>query len=142
MPVQKDLMVDQEAFFEKFRSVKPYLINDEASGGKERPQSPAERERFDDATNCILCAACYSSCPVIRERNPRFLGPAAIVNAARFIFDSRDRGFSARLAVIDHPDGVWPCENHFNCTKVCPRSIKVTKTINTTKREITGRKGK
>lgn len=136
MPVQKDLMVDQTKFLNYYRSVKPFLINDEDPGGKERSQSPEERARFDDPTNCILCAACYSSCPVIQGENKEYIGPAAIVNAARFIFDSRDRGFSARLPVLDDRNGVWPCVNHFNCTKVCPRSIKVTKLINACKQEI------
>jgi len=142
MPVQKDLMVDQARFFENFRSVKPYLISDEPNGGKERLQSPEERQRFDDATNCILCSACYSSCPVVQEKNPDFIGPAAIVNAARFIFDSRDRGMEERLPALDRANGVWPCENHFNCTRVCPRSIKVTKNINATKAEIKKQKEK
>jgi succinate dehydrogenase / fumarate reductase iron-sulfur subunit len=137
LPVEKDLMVDQSRFFETYRAVKPFLINDEpAPGGRERIQSPEERVRFDDATNCILCAACYSSCPVVQEKNPAFIGPAAVVNAARFIFDSRDNGFKERLQVLDHENGVWPCENHFNCTRVCPREIKVTKNINLTKKEI------
>jgi succinate dehydrogenase / fumarate reductase iron-sulfur subunit len=136
LPVEKDLMVDQSRFFETYRAVKPYLIQDEPAGEKERIQSPEERARFDDATNCILCAACYSSCPVVQEKNPAFIGPAAVVNAARFIFDSRDNGLKERLQVLDHENGVWPCENHFNCTMVCPREIKVTKNINMTKREI------
>ena len=133
--VQRDLMVDQEPFFRKFKSVLPFLINDEPSGGKERIQSQAERALFDEATSCILCGACYSSCPVL-EKNAAYLGPAAIVQAARFVFDSRDRGFAQRMPVLDGPDGVWACENHFNCTRVCPRGIKVTKLINATKRAI------
>lgn len=141
LPVQKDLMVDQTKFFDNFRAVKPYLINDEPPGGKERLQTPEDRSRYDDPTNCILCAACYSSCPVVREKNPEFIGPAAIVNAARFLFDSRDKGMEERLPVIDDTNGVWPCENHFNCTRVCPRSIKVTKNINLTKSEIKKHKG-
>ena len=136
MPVQRDLMVDQGKFFTAYRAVKPFLINEEPAGGKERAQSPEERARYDDATNCILCAACYSSCPVVRGINPDFIGPAAVVNAARFVFDSRDRGLDRRLDVLDHANGVWPCENHFNCTRVCPRSIKVTKNINAMKRKI------
>ena len=136
MPVQKDLMVDQGRFFETYRAVKPFLINEEPADGKERIQTPEERSRFDDATKCILCAACYSSCPVIQEKNPAFIGPAAVVNAARFLFDSRDRGMEERLPVLNDENGVWPCENHFNCTRVCPRDIKVTKNINLTKREI------
>jgi succinate dehydrogenase subunit B (EC 1.3.5.1) len=136
MPVQKDLMVAQDTFFENYKAVMPFFINDEPVDGKERIQTPEERAIFDDATNCILCAACYSSCPVIQEKNPAFIGPAAVVNAARFIFDSRDRGMEGRLPSLDNPDGVWPCENHFNCTRVCPREIKVTKNINLMKKKI------
>lgn len=135
LPVQRDLMVDQTIFFDKYRLIKPFLINEEPSPEKEWIQSPEERKRFDDATNCILCAACYSACPVI-EKNPEFLGPAAIVQAARFNDDSRDRGFEMRLPALDEPNGVWPCENHFQCTVVCPRYIKVTKLINLTKNRI------
>ncbi len=137
LPIQRDLMVDQDTFFTAYRSVKPYLINDEMPNEKERIQSQEERALFDDPTKCILCAACYSSCPVVQETNPDFIGPAAVVNAARFVFDSRDTGMEARLPALDHENGVWPCENHFNCTKVCPRSILVTRNINLTKREIT-----
>ncbi|MGA2612480.1 MAG: succinate dehydrogenase iron-sulfur subunit [Spirochaetia bacterium] len=135
LPVQRDLMVDQKAFFSKFRSVKPFLINDEPVEGKERIQSQAERAAFDDTTSCILCGACYSSCPVL-ETKPAYIGPAALVQAARFIFDSRDRGFGQRLSVLDAPDGAWACDNHFNCTRVCPRGIKITKNINMIKRAI------
>ncbi len=134
--IQRDLMVDQKKFFKNYRQVKPYLINDEEVAEKERIQSQKERELFDDATKCILCAACYSACPVIREKNPDFLGPAAVVQASRFLDDSRDKGFEERLPELDYPNGIWPCENHFECTRVCPRSIKVTKIINFTKRKI------
>lgn len=134
--VQRDLMVDQTAFFSKFRSVKPYLIPKKEPEGKEYFQSQEEREAFDDATKCINCGACYSVCPVLDE-NPSFLGPAAIVQAARFVFDSRDKGLEPRLDVLDTPNGIWPCENHFECTRVCPRGIKITKLINQTKRAVT-----
>ncbi|HSQ79344.1 MAG TPA: 4Fe-4S dicluster domain-containing protein, partial [Candidatus Bathyarchaeia archaeon] len=129
-------------FFRRYRAVKPYLIapaEAPAAGGpapRERRQSPQERSAIDDATNCILCAACFSSCPVIREVNARYLGPAAVVQASRFLEDSRDRGFRDRLDPLDLPDGVWPCENRYDCTRVCPRGIKVTKLINLTKRHI------
>jgi succinate dehydrogenase / fumarate reductase iron-sulfur subunit len=137
LPVQRDLMVDQDAFFARFRSVKPFLINDEPVGdGKERVQSQADRAAFDDATSCILCGSCHSSCPVL-EANAAYVGPAALVQAARFVFDSRDRGFVQRMSVLDRADGVWACENHFNCTRVCPREIKITKNINALKRQIT-----
>jgi len=136
LAVERDLMVRQTVFFEKYRSMKPYLINEEPVKGKERIQSPEERHRIDDATKCILCESCYSACPVIKDKNPGFLGPAAIVQASRFLDDSRDRGFENRLGVLDDPNGVWPCENHYKCTQVCPRGIKVTKLINLTKQKI------
>lgn len=135
LPVQRDLIVDQAAFFERYRRVKPFLINDEPVVEKERLQTQEERMRFDDTTNCILCASCYSACPVLDEIQ-LFIGPAAITQAFRFISDSRDRGFEERLAALDHPNGVWPCQNHFECTKSCPRSILITKRINQTKRMI------
>jgi len=133
--VQKDLIVDQQPFFQRYRSVSPFLVNDEPVDGGERIQSPEERQAFDDPTNCILCASCFSACPIPQE-HPEFIGPAAVVNAFRFLADSRDRGFEQRLPVLDHPDGVWPCQNHFKCTESCPRAIKITKRINQTKRLI------
>ena len=135
LPVQRDLIVDQAAFFEKYRSVKPFLINNETAPEKERLQSQAERMQFDDTTNCILCASCYSACPVL-EHIPAFLGPAAISQAYRFLADTRDLGLEERLPVLNAPDGVWPCQNHFKCTQSCPRSILITKRINQTKRVI------
>lgn len=136
LPVQKDLMVDQGTFFEKFRAVKPYFVPKAATPTHgEYLQSQEERDLFDEATKCINCAACYSACPIL-DKNPDFLGPQAIVNAARFIFDSRDAGLEPRLDVLDEKNGVWPCESHFECTRVCPRDIKITKLINFTKREI------
>ena len=135
-PIQRDLIVDQTSFFKKYRSIKPYLINDEPVPAKERIQTQEERMAFDDTTNCILCSACFSACPVLEE-TPDFLGPATIAQAFRFLADSRDMGFEERLPVLDHPDGVWPCQNHFQCTRVCPRGIKITKRINETKKMIT-----
>ncbi len=135
LPVQRDLIVDQKAFFEKYRAVKPFLINDEPVAERERLQSQEERLKFDDTTNCILCASCYSACPVL-DHNGQFLGPAAIAQAFRFNADTRDRGFDQRLPVLDHADGVWPCQNHFKCTQSCPRGILITKRINQTKRMI------
>lgn len=139
LPVQRDLIVDQDQFFEKYKAIKPYLINDEAVEKGERVQSQDERMIFDDTTNCILCASCYSACPIL-EDNDKFLGPAAIGQAFRFNSDSRDRGLDERLKILDSPDGVWPCENHFKCTQSCPRSILLTKRINQTKKLIKDRK--
>jgi succinate dehydrogenase / fumarate reductase iron-sulfur subunit len=137
LPLLRDLMVGQDEFFVRWRKVKPFLINDQRVGEKERVQSPEERAVFDDPTKCILCGSCYSACPILDGKNTAFIGPAALAQAARFIFDSRDRGLAERLEVLDHPDGVWACENHFQCTRVCPRGIKVTKNINLSKRRIT-----
>jgi succinate dehydrogenase / fumarate reductase iron-sulfur subunit len=134
---QRDLMVDQGQFFARWRAVRPYLISElPVPEAGERLQSQQERLAFDDMTKCILCGACYSACPVLDGKNPRYIGPAAIVNAARFLFDSRDTGLSARRPALDRPDGVWACENLFECTRACPRGIKVTKNINLTKRRL------
>ncbi|HSM23399.1 MAG TPA: succinate dehydrogenase iron-sulfur subunit [Anaerolineaceae bacterium] len=130
LKVLRDLIVDMEPFFEHFRSVKPYFINDDPipEDGKERLQSPEQRDRFDDTTKCILCAACTTSCPSFWA-NGKYVGPAAIVNAHRFIFDSRDTAASERLEVLNEDSGVWRCRTAFNCTEACPRDIEITKAI-------------
>ena len=128
LPVVKDLVVDMEAFFGKYRSVLPFLIASEPTEPGERRQSSEERERYDDTTKCILCAACTSSCPSFWAQ-PEYVGPAAIVNAHRFIFDSRDEGASERLEILSNEDGVWRCRTTFNCVDACPRGINITKAI-------------
>lgn len=141
LKVEKDLIVDMEPFFAQYRSVLPYLINDEPlpEGSKERLQSPHERLVIEDTTRCILCAACTTSCPSYWANN-QYVGPAAIVNAHRFIFDSRDRGAAKRLDILARPSGVWRCRTAFNCTLACPRDIKITKAIAEVKNSIrTGR---
>ncbi len=134
-PVIKDLLVDMDPFFALYASVKPYLINHTPPPEKERLQSPEERERFDDTTKCILCAACTGSCPPFWG-DPQFVGPAALVNAHRFIFDSRDEGATERLEILNQREGVWRCRTVFNCTEACPRGIKVTLAIEQIKRAI------
>jgi succinate dehydrogenase / fumarate reductase, iron-sulfur subunit len=126
--VQKDLVVDMEPFFDQYRSVLPFLINNNPVPEKERLQSPEDRLLIEDTTKCILCAACTTSCPSYWSNN-NYIGPAAIVNAHRFIYDSRDRGAAERLKVLGSPDGVWRCRTVFNCTLACPREIKITKAI-------------
>ena len=126
--VIKDLVVDMEPFFEQYRSVLPYMITDGPDPEHERLQSREERERYDDTTKCILCAACTTSCPAFWA-DEDYVGPAAIVQAHRFIFDSRDEGTAERLEALDRADGVWRCRTVFNCTKACPRDIEVTKAI-------------
>jgi succinate dehydrogenase / fumarate reductase iron-sulfur subunit len=135
LPVIKDLVVDMEPFFAQYRSVLPYLINTDDPGYKERYQSAEDRERFDDTTKCILCACCTTSCPVYWG-NPNYVGPAAIVNAHRFIFDSRDEGTEQRLDILNQKSGVWRCRTAFNCSECCPRGIKVTQAIEEVKRAI------
>ncbi|HMT19959.1 MAG TPA: succinate dehydrogenase iron-sulfur subunit [Promineifilum sp.] len=141
LPVEKDLIVDMEPFFDHYRSVMPYFINDEPvpADGRERLQSPEDRERFDDTTKCILCAACTSSCPSFWA-DDHYIGPAAIVQAHRFIFDSRDDGMHDRLEVMADTFGVWKCRTIFNCTNACPREIKVTEAIADVKMAITSGK--
>jgi succinate dehydrogenase / fumarate reductase iron-sulfur subunit len=135
LPVVKDLIVDMEPFFQGYVRMLPYLINDEAPPDRERRQSPAERERYDDGTKCILCAACTTSCPIFWA-DEEYVGPAAIVNAHRFIFDSRDHGARERLDILAERTGVYRCRTTFNCTEACPRGIKVTKAIQEVKRAI------
>jgi succinate dehydrogenase / fumarate reductase iron-sulfur subunit len=135
LPVLKDLIVDMEPFFEGYRSILPYLVNDTDPPDRERLQSPEERERFDDTTKCILCAACTTSCPIYWG-NSQYVGPAAIVNAHRFIFDTRDQGSEERLAVLNTRNGVWRCRTVFNCTDACPRDIEITRAIEDVKRTL------
>jgi succinate dehydrogenase / fumarate reductase iron-sulfur subunit len=135
LPVIKDLVVDMEPFFAQYRSVLPYLINSTDPGYKERRQSPEDRERFDDTTKCILCAACTTSCPIYWG-NSSYVGPAAIVNAHRFIFDSRDEAGAERLDILNTRSGVWRCRTAFSCTDACPRDIKITEAIQEVKRAI------
>jgi succinate dehydrogenase / fumarate reductase iron-sulfur subunit len=130
LPVLKDLLVDMEPFFAHYRQVMPYFINDTAvpANGRERLQSQEDREKFDDSTKCILCAACTTSCPSFWA-NGDYVGPAAIVQAHRFIFDTRDQGLDQRLDVLAEPNGVWRCRTIYNCTPACPRGIQVTRAI-------------
>ena len=136
LPVIKDLAVDMEPFFAKYRAIKPYLINDEAPPeDHERYQTVADRERFDDTTKCILCACCTTSCPSFWA-NGEYVGPAAIVQAHRFIFDSRDHDVKERLEIMNDTMGVWRCRTVFNCVECCPREINITKAIGDVKKAI------
>jgi succinate dehydrogenase / fumarate reductase iron-sulfur subunit len=128
LPVVKDLVVDMEGFFGAYRSVMPFLVADEVPRERERRQSPEDRARYDDTTKCILCAACTTSCPSFWA-NDAYVGPAAIVNAHRFIFDTRDDAAEERLEILAGDDGVWRCRTIFNCTDACPRGIHITQAI-------------
>jgi len=134
LPVIKDLVVDMEPFFAQYRSVMPYLVNTDDPGYTERLQSPEDRARYDDTTKCILCAACTTACPVYWG-NSEYVGPAAIVNAHRFVFDSRDEAGAERLELLNQRTGVWKCRTAFSCSEACPRGIKVTQAIQEVKRK-------
>jgi succinate dehydrogenase / fumarate reductase iron-sulfur subunit len=135
LPVLKDLVVDMEPFFAAYRSVMPFLITTGNEPTRERVQSQKDRDRFDDTTKCILCAACTTSCPVYWA-DGQYFGPQAIVGAHRFIFDSRDEGTDQRLEILNDREGVWRCRTTFNCTEACPRGIEVTKAIQEVKRAL------
>ncbi|GAA4805929.1 succinate dehydrogenase iron-sulfur subunit [Streptomyces ziwulingensis] len=140
LTVLKDLVVDMDPFFQAYRDVMPFLITkDTNEPTRERLQTAEDRERFDDTTKCILCAACTSSCPVFWN-DGQYFGPAAIVNAHRFIFDSRDEAGEQRLEILNDRDGVWRCRTTFNCTDACPRGIEVTKAIAEVKRALITRR--
>jgi succinate dehydrogenase / fumarate reductase iron-sulfur subunit len=139
LPVEKDLIVDMEPFFAAYREVMPFLVTTGAEPTRERIQSQADRARFDDTTKCILCAACTSSCPVFWN-DGQYFGPAAIVNAHRFIFDSRDSASDLRLEILNDKEGVWRCRTTFNCSEACPRGIQVTKAIAEVKQALISRK--
>lgn len=130
LKVIKDLIVDMEPFFDNYKKVLPFFINESPlpADGKERRQSPEQRERFDDTTKCILCACCTTSCPSFWASDD-YYGPAALVTAHRFIFDSRDEAASERLHILSETNGTARCHTAYNCTLACPREIQVTKAI-------------
>lgn len=130
LKVKKDLIVDMDPFFDNYKKMLPYMINDSPlpENGRERLQSPEQRARFDESTKCILCAACTSACPTFWA-NDEFYGPAALVTAHRFIFDSRDEGAEQRLHVLSETNGTARCHTIYNCTHACPRGIHITQAI-------------
>jgi succinate dehydrogenase / fumarate reductase iron-sulfur subunit len=130
LKVQKDLIVDMEPFFDNYKKVLPYFINDSPlpEDGRERLQSPEQRARFDDTTKCIMCAACTTSCPSYWGSDD-YLGPAALVAAHRFIYDSRDEAAAERMHIVSETSGLARCHTIFNCTMACPRDIQITKAI-------------
>ena len=135
--VIKDLVVDMEPFLEKYNSIKPYLTTKTSPPERERRQSPDEERVFETAVRCILCACCTASCPV--NQNPEtagYVGPAALVRAFRYLFDSRDEASGERIALLDRKDGAWGCQTLWKCTQVCPKEIPVTKQIGQIKKRI------
>lgn len=139
MPIIKDLVLDMTDFYEKNKAVKPYLINnDPPPADHERLQSNADAEMLFESAKCILCACCTTSCPSTWS-NENYIGPAAMLKAYRFVFDTRDQAADERLDVIDTPDGVWRCHTIFNCIEACPKEINITWHISQLKKKLSER---
>jgi succinate dehydrogenase / fumarate reductase iron-sulfur subunit len=128
-PVIKDLVVDLTRFYEQYRSVQPYLKNDEPQPEHERLQSPEERAQLDGLYECILCACCSTACPSYWWNPDRFLGPAALLQAYRFINDSRDTAEGERLDELDDVFKLFRCRTIMNCAEVCPKGLNPTAAI-------------
>ena len=129
MPVIRDLIVDLTNFYKQYEKTKPYLQNSQPAPGIERLQSPAERAKLDGLYECIMCGCCSSSCPSYWWNPEKFLGPAAALQAARFIEDSRDDATLERLAQLDDAYSVFRCRSIMNCVDVCPKNLNPTKAI-------------
>ena len=135
LPVKRDLIVDMEPFFESYKSVMPYQVVEHEPHGRERLQSQADQALIDDQAKCIMCAICTTSCPSFWA-NDNFVGPAAIVQASRFLFDNRDEGNAERLQRLNEYTGVWRCRTIFNCVEACPQGIDITRHIGNVKKAI------
>ena len=129
LPVIRDLIVDMSQFFKQYHSIKPYLVNDTPPPEKERLQSPAEREELDGVYECILCACCSTSCPSFWWNPDKFVGPAGLLQAHRFIVDSRDQAKQERLDDLNDAYRLFRCRTIMNCTEVCPKGLAPSRAI-------------
>jgi len=129
LPVVRDLVVDMEQFYKQYEKVDPYLQNDNMPPAQERLQSPEEREKLDGLYECILCACCSTSCPSFWWNPDKFIGPAGLLQAYRFLADSRDTASVERLAKLDDPFSVFRCRGIMNCVSVCPKGLNPTRAI-------------
>ena len=129
LPVVRDLVVDMGQFYKQYEKIEPFLQNDEPAPAQERLQSPADRAKLDGLYECILCACCSSSCPSFWWNPDKFIGPAGLLQAYRFLSDSRDTATEARLAKLDDPFSVFRCRGIMNCVSVCPKGLNPTKAI-------------
>ncbi len=134
-PIIRDLVVDWEPFFEKYRSIRPYLITESKPPEKERIQSQEVRKTYDDAAMCIMCSACTSSCPVLWT-DSSYLGPAALTKVWRFVADDRDEATSERLASVSNERGVWRCHTIFRCSDSCPKRIDTAGCIENLRKKV------
>src|SRR5574340_1765657 len=128
-PVIRDLVVDMSQFFKQYHSIKPYLINDEYTPETERLQSPEDRKKLDGLYECILCACCSSQCPSYWWNADKFVGPAGLLQAYRFIADSRDRAMAERLDNLEDPYRLYRCRGMMNCVDACPKGLNPTEAI-------------
>lgn len=129
LPVVRDLVVDMSQFYAQYEKIKPWLINDTPAPAIERLQSPEEREKLDGLYECILCACCSTSCPSFWWNPDKFIGPAGLLQAYRFLADSRDTATEERLADLEDPFSVFRCHGIQNCVAVCPKGLNPTKAI-------------
>lgn len=129
LPVVRDLVVDMGVFYQQFEKIKPYLINNEPEPAIERLQSPEEREQLDGLYECILCACCSTNCPSFWWNPEKFIGPAGLLQAYRFLADSRDTATEERLAGLEDPFSVFRCRGIMNCVAVCPKGLNPTRAI-------------
>jgi succinate dehydrogenase / fumarate reductase, iron-sulfur subunit len=129
LPVIRDLVVDMSIFYKQYQRIKPYLQNSSPASGRERLQSPEDRAKLDGLYECILCACCSTSCPSFWWNPEKFVGPAGLLQAYRFLADSRDEATDARLSDLDDPFSVFRCRGIMNCVSVCPKGLNPTKAI-------------
>ncbi|OGT37042.1 MAG: succinate dehydrogenase iron-sulfur subunit [Gammaproteobacteria bacterium RIFCSPHIGHO2_12_FULL_38_14] len=136
LPVIRDLVVDMSQFYAQYERAQPYLQNNDPIPAKERLQSPEERAKLDGLYECILCACCTSSCPSFWWNPDKYMGPAALLQAYRFIADSRDTETAGRLANLTDPFSLFRCRGIMNCVDVCPKDLNPLKAINHIKEEM------
>ena len=129
LPVVRDLVVDMTQFYRQYEKVKPYLLNDTPAPAQERLQSPEDREKLDGLYECILCACCSTSCPSFWWNPDKFIGPAGLLQAYRFLSDTRDSATAERLESLDDPFSVFRCRGIMNCVSVCPKGLNPTRAI-------------
>jgi succinate dehydrogenase / fumarate reductase iron-sulfur subunit len=140
-PIVRDLVVDMTQFFKQYHSIRPYLINDEPPPERERLQSPAEREKLNGAYECILCACCSSQCPSFWWNPDKFVGPAGLIQAYRFIFDSRDQATEERLDDLNDAYRLFRCRTIMNCSEVCPKGLEPSHAIERVRLKMIKKKG-
>jgi succinate dehydrogenase / fumarate reductase iron-sulfur subunit len=129
LPVIRDLVVDMEQFYTQYKKIQPYLINNDTPPSQERLQSPEEREKLDGLYECILCACCSTACPSFWWNPDKFIGPAGLLQAYRFLADSRDTATEERLTNLEDPFSVFRCRGIMNCVNVCPKGLNPTRAI-------------